>query len=132
MRKNLTDFYLIPWKDGGRDYSGCDCWGFVRLVSQDYFDQPLPVLPAEYHSCRDQAEVTKMIEQYRGIVRACERRPGALIHIAMMGWAGHFGIMIDDRHFLHMEHGRQVNRQDINGKFWKGRILGFYEPVLKI
>ena len=29
----MFERYLkIPYKDGGRDWTGCDCWGLVRLI----------------------------------------------------------------------------------------------------
>lgn len=29
----MFERYLdIPYKDGGRDWDGCDCWGLVRLI----------------------------------------------------------------------------------------------------
>ena len=40
--RQLNDFIGIPFKDGGRDYSGCDCWGLATLYFRDVLDVELP------------------------------------------------------------------------------------------
>lgn len=36
-------YYRIPYKEGGRDWDGCDCWGFVRLVLLEEGKAELPL-----------------------------------------------------------------------------------------
>lgn len=42
MKKNVGDFIGIPFKAGGRDYKGCDCYGLMRLALRDMFGFELP------------------------------------------------------------------------------------------
>jgi cell wall-associated NlpC family hydrolase len=39
---NWTRFQFIPYRDGGRDYNGIDCWGLIYLVYRDILHIELP------------------------------------------------------------------------------------------
>lgn len=40
--KSLNEFIGIPFKDGGRDFDGCDCWGLVMLYYKKQLELDLP------------------------------------------------------------------------------------------
>lgn len=35
--KNYTAYLSIPFKEGGRDYNGCDCYGLYLLIQKEQF-----------------------------------------------------------------------------------------------
>lgn len=39
---NFEKYFSIPYKKYGRDYSGCDCYGFVRLILKEEKGIELP------------------------------------------------------------------------------------------
>ena len=49
----LDDWVGIPYREGGRDRSGCDCWGIVRLYLMETHGLELPsfdgpTIPADH------------------------------------------------------------------------------------
>ncbi len=36
----ILKYLTIPYVAGGRDYSGCDCYGLILLVRRDIFGKP--------------------------------------------------------------------------------------------
>lgn len=38
----INKFIGIPFKDGGRDFNGCDCWGLAKLYYKEILNYELP------------------------------------------------------------------------------------------
>lgn len=41
----MEDYITIPYREGGRDHGGADCWGLVGLVYQNETGKQLPFFP---------------------------------------------------------------------------------------
>lgn len=98
-----TPYVGIPFLDGGRDASGCDCWGLVHLVYRDLLGIELPTYGEI--SAHDVARVTERIrEDSAGApwlpVTGAPRPFDVLV---MRGKPLHVGVMVDARHVLHVE-----------------------------
>lgn len=126
------DAYLsIPYRSQGRDASGCDCWGLLRLVYADVLGIDLKSfadVPAT--SLRD---VARLIARHKAEWIKVERpaRFDAVILKTVGGEKAsrhldaHVGIAVDHRRFLHTEaaFGPRVERFD--GPVAKHRIVEF-------
>ena len=59
----------IPFKSGGRDKSGLDCYGLVRLVYIEQFDATLPDLRDLYKNALDTNETAPLYQKYAPLLR---------------------------------------------------------------
>jgi len=52
-----------PFVSGGRDASGCDCYGLVRLVLAEQFGYHLPLLALDYRNALAVAETSPVLRE---------------------------------------------------------------------
>lgn len=93
----------IPFADGGRGRSACDCWGLVRLVYGDLLGIDLPGYGEI--SAHDLARVSHRIRTDSAarpwLPVESEARPFDVL--VMRGRPLHVGVMVDAGHVLHVE-----------------------------
>lgn len=98
----------LPFVDGGRDASGLDCWGLVRLVYRAELGIDLDAHTDV--SAHDLARVARSItkgmdgEIWRPVT-PCDRLPYDVVvmRYAMSRHIGHVGIITPDGTVLHIE-----------------------------
>ena len=130
----------IPFRPYGRDRSGCDCWGLLRLVLDEQFGIGVPAF--SQHSWvsglgRDEAErqragLEALVAANTGPWRAVEpgaERAGQAVLLRQMGRAMHVGVVVDRGWMLHIEEGTNAVLAEYGGLMWRRRIAGFYEWV---
>ncbi len=118
----------LPFRDHGRDRSGVDCWGLVRLVLAEQFGIALPSLSHEYrHSC-DRA-IGPLIEaeamNFAAIAPGQEGQ-GDIIVLRINGQPMHIGLVLGDGQMLHAEEGIETTIARYRSPRWLERIYGFY------
>ncbi len=128
----LADYMAIPWASGGRDASGCDCWGWVRLVAQGEFGAALPAYADGYLDAMDREEVGRLANGERGCwqeVAAGGERPGDLVLLRICGQPCHVGIVVDRLRMAHnmKSTGPVIERYD--RPKWARRVDGFFRPA---
>ncbi|MFG1343206.1 C40 family peptidase [Xanthobacter autotrophicus] len=98
-----ADYVGIPFLDGGRDRSGCDCWGLVRLVYAEVLGIDLP--SHGEISAHDMARVSPLIREGSACAPWLPVAGGAKPFdvLVMRGRPLHVGVMVDHRHVLHVE-----------------------------
>lgn len=125
-----NDYVGLPWRERGRDRTGIDCWGLVRLVLLDQCRIDLPSYAEDYASPLEQAEVAALIEgRPAGLVGqvspGCEQ-PFDLILLRDGGLPSHVGIVAAPRLMLHVRRGQDSAVEPYDGALWRSRVVGFY------
>jgi len=124
----------IPYKDGGRDINGLDCWGLVRLVYKNEYGIELPSFNNEY-IITDRERVNELFNQYRE-GWAIEQNPkeGDVVLLRLLGEESHVGVLINDKQFLHVNYKTPAAVENLDSIRWRNRIVGFnsYSPESQI
>ena len=127
----MMDYLDIPFKDHGRDRSGCDCFGLVRLVLMEQYGITLPSLVEGYKDTEDRSVIAGLIDIAKPLldftmVNADGPLPGDVVVIRQGGQPCHVGIMVGPNSMLHTEAGSGPKFEDIRRPHLAPRIEGFY------
>lgn len=103
---NWIEKYVgIPFVDGGREISGLDCWGLVRLVLKNECNVDVPSY--------GEISADELSQVAREVASECSKEPWhpvagkpLMFDVAVMHRRKspvHVGIMTDPEHLLHIE-----------------------------
>lgn len=129
----MRGYVGIPWVDGGRDMTGCDCWGLVRLIHQREAEIELPSYGEI--AAADLLAVAKELRRGRASEPWCrvtdeQRRPLDVVLMRRLGDGGrapvHVGILADPRRMLHVEEAADTHLIPLDHPTVKPRILDFF------
>lgn len=119
----------LPFKGHGRDRSGLDCWGLVRLVMAEQFGLALPSFCQEYGRTTDTQRISQLIARESTTwreVTADGEELGDIVVLRMRGKPMHVGMVLGDSQMLHIEQGIDSAIEKYRGARWQDRIAGFY------
>ena len=121
----------IPYRFAGRDRSGCDCWGLVRLVLAERFGVPLQSFVGDYDSERPQdlADMVSDALPLVGVDRVEAPREGDLALMIIRGQPCHVGVVVGgpgERNMLHTLNPHDSVLDYYDGTTWRKRLEGFY------
>ena len=120
----IVDLIGVPFKNGGRDKSGMDCWGLALEVFRRY-----KINLIDYKiSCNAQTQINGKINTERKNWERCtgELPVPALIVFNDNGICNHVGVYIGENKFIHARIGTGVAIESMDSVFWKRRIEGVY------
>ncbi|HHH46045.1 MAG TPA: hypothetical protein ENK53_03430 [Thiotrichales bacterium] len=118
------DWVGIPWRAGGSDRSGCDCWGLVRLWYRERRGVELPAaddaVAAAVHDAETASARWEQVERDR-------MRVGDLLLMRMPGGRVHVGLVWPDAaHMLHILDRMPSRVEAIAGSPWAALITGVW------
>lgn len=129
VAKWAAEYVGLPYRDRGRDRTGLDCWGLVRLVLREQFSIQLPSLGESYRTCLDEDAVARLVKVQRPLVHA-ERvflpQEGDIVLARLRGFACHVGVFVGSMSMLHVRSGTDTVVDRIDETRWTNRIEGFY------
>lgn len=129
------NYHHIPYVVHGRDESGVDCWGLVRLVYLEQFNIELPCLADRYEHTRFEdaktlASVVNDVKQEWFEIPYAQREVGDVIVMRYAGEPMHVGIVVSEDTMLHARCNRGVGLTVYDSLENRNRIAGFYRHAL--
>lgn len=127
----------IPFIDGGRGRTGCDCWGLV-LLGFEMFGIEIPdynvACSAVKQSDFAPAKIGEEVESYRFQWKEIKKPyPPVLVPMATAQEAphalNHLGVYIGKGMFLHTLKKRNSSVDKLTHPFFKNAIEGYYEFI---
>jgi len=124
----ITDLVGIPYRDGGRDYTGIDCLGLISIYLKAY-NILLPEPEYSSHWIKEKPETFgKWLNDFVGSFDRVEKpqKGDIILFNNMDGVETHAGIMLDNQKFIHAIRKAGVCISRINQEAFKNKVSGFY------
>ena len=121
----------LPYAANGRDESGIDCWGLVRLFYKQEFNIDLPSYTGEYDGAYD-TRILQMVAEYKNNwEQPSEPEVGSVIVFNILGEPFHVGVYIGEGKFIHAREGMDSVIESVNSPKWAKRVEGYYKYSTK-
>jgi len=124
---NFEKYIGIPFQEKGRDTSGVDCWGLVRLIYKQEYNINLPSFSEDYE-LSDDARIGELFAQYQeGWETLSSPEPGCAVLFRMFGTESHIGVVVEGHKFIHVREGRDSVIESLESPKWSKRIVGYFK-----
>lgn len=125
----IEDFVGIPFKDEGRDFKGCDCWGLCSLFYRYYLKKELPSykIGAFEYDHVNKLMLSEIKTSKWQILDSPEPYSIALMRLGADSsvTVNHAGVVLEDGRLLQAYLGTGSIIVDPTSMLWK-RIIRFY------
>lgn len=127
------DLVGLPHVELGRDRSGVDCWGLIRLGFDELAGIELPSYAGFYVSTSERAEIAALIEDAEASPDWSMVEPDALqpLDVAVFRRGrleSHLGLVVDPARtlMLHAASGHGSRAESFATGYWMPRLTGFW------
>lgn len=140
-----TPYIGTPFRELGRDDSGCDCWGLLRLVLRREKGIEVPVYGGiGYEAACDREELKRfmrgqIVEHWAPVWERQQDTPRDALPTGEQAFDGiwlrphgmrqpvHVGLVVVPGVMLHIEHGCDAVVEDYYDQLrWRHRVVGIY------
>ena len=118
----------IPWAEGGRDETGCDCWGLLCMAFARLHDIELPAYDGRPVAGPPLARLVVAEQESWLQVAPGLERPGDVV--CFRGLPPHVGLVIGRGRMLHVARGQRSCWSGYHSPEWAPRLQGFYRHPL--
>jgi len=127
----IQEYLDIPFKDKGRDFDGCDCWGLIRLIYNHEYNIQIPSFNEDYSSTIEREILAKISdrEKHNWILVKYRFKEGDVLLLRVLGLPIHVGLIIEPYNMIHIMKGINSCVERFNSTIWRKRILGIYRHV---
>lgn len=128
----VGDYIGLPFKEHGRDKSGLDCWGLVRLIYAQQFGIMLPSLVERYDSTLPRnalqlgALVTDIAKTDWIQIPQGQEREGDVIVLRYNRHPMHVGVVVDKGYMIHVEQGTDAAICCYDSLRFRRSVTGLY------
>lgn len=128
-------FVGLPYRDHGRDFDGCDCWGLVRLVYRDQAGIELPSYDEAYASIAERREIAAIVAEEEAsptwtlITWDWRSAEAARLDIAVFvdgAYGRHVGIVLKPGLMLHLARRDCSKIESYRDTRWADRLTGIH------
>lgn len=124
---DLSGYVGLPWRDGGRNLDGLDCYGLLALVYHSELCLDLPSYT--YPTAEDSRAIASLIDgelsPWHEIPSGAETYLDAVLMLEA-GLARHIGLVASPGYVLHMRPGFDSVIETYRGGKLRRRIAGFF------
>lgn len=114
----------IPYKFGGKDEKGIDCYNLIKL----YYSEILNTQIKEDITYKNEKDISKVddLKKHQNIwLKVPKITKGTLLLIRVGNYPVHVGVAVDNIYFLHILRDQTSQLEKISR--WKNKIVGTYD-----
>ncbi len=129
MYEWCSKYVGIPFVSGGRDQSGCDCYGLVRLILCNEYNTELPLLIGDYTNALCIQETKALFTQNISILctdKIEQPEEKAVALMKMKGRLCHVGLYAGDGYIIHSRHNLGAVCERLSSPQLAGCVEGWY------